>query len=132
MGSKVLPTMSIFGMTKDSNIITEKLFLYFITSEYSQSVTFYGEISSLKYLLNQYASEPELLKNEIYETLLILYKKYFDNVEIEVDIKQDKNKKNSIEIKITTEDENGVVSTINETLTTSGTTITNLLELIYK
>jgi len=132
MGSKVLPTMSIFGMTKDSNIITEKLFLYFITSEYSQSVTFYGEISSLKYLLNQYATEPELLKNEIYETLLILYKKYFDNVEIEVDIKQDKNKKNSIEIKITTEDENGVVSTINETLTTSGTTITNLLELIYK
>jgi len=133
MKNIVLPTMSVFGMSTDPGVITEKLFLYFVTSEYSQSVTFYGNISSLKYLLNQYATEPDVLKTEIYETLLILYKKYFYDVTVEVDVEEDKLTKNKkLTIHITTVTKDGVVSTVNETLNTSGSTITNLLDLVYR
>jgi len=133
MKNIVLPTMSVFGMSTDPGVITEKLFLYFVTSEYSQSVTFYGNISSLKYLLNQYATEPDVLKTEIYETLLILYKKYFYDVTVEVDVEEDKVTKNKkLTIHITTVTKDGVVSTVNETLNTSGSTITNLLDLVYR
>ena len=129
----ILPTMSIFGFTTDPNVITEKLFLYFVTSEYSQSVTFYGKISSLKYLLNQYATDPDKLKSEIYDTLVNLYKKYFPKVSIEVDVKENKKtKKNELIISITTETEDGVISTVNETLVTSGSKITNILDLVYR
>lgn len=130
---KVLPTMSVFGITNDPGVITEKLFMYFITSEYSQSVTFYGEISSLKYLLNQYATEPATLKNKIYESLMILYKKYFPVVEIDVDVIEDPVTKNKeLNIKITTETEDGVISTVDEELQVSNNNITNLLDLIYR
>ena len=129
----ILPTMSIFGFTTDPNVITEKLFLYFVTSEYSQSVTFYGKISSLKYLLNQYATDPDKLKSEIYDTLVNLYKKYFPKVSVEVDVKENKKtKKNELIISITTETEDGVISTVNETLVTSGSKITNILDLVYR
>ena len=130
---KVLPTMSIFGITDDPGVITEKLFMYFITSEYSQSVTFYGEISSLKYILNQYATEPLELKNKIYEALVALYNKYFPTVDVNVNIVEDpvtKNKKLSINVTTVTED--GVTSTIDEELKVSGSTITNILDLIYR
>jgi len=130
---KVLPTMSIFGITNDPGVITEKLFMYFITSEYSQSITFYGEISSLKYILNQYGTEPLELKNKIYEALVTLYKKYFPTVDVNVDIVEDpvtKNKKLSINVTTVTED--GVTSTIDEELKVSGSTITNILDLIYR
>ena len=129
----VLPTMSIFGFTTDPNVITEKLFLYFVTSEYSQSVTFYGKISSLKYLLNQYATNPSKLKSDIYDTLFTMYKKYFPKVSIEVDVKENKKtKKNELIISITTETEDGIISTVNETLITSGSKITNILDLVYR
>ena len=130
---KVLPTMSIFGITNDPGVITEKLFMYFITSEYSQSITFYGEISSLKYILNQYATEPLELKNKIYEALVALYSKYFPTVDVNVDIVEDpvtKNKKLSINVTTVTED--GVTSTVDEELKVSGSTITNILDLLYR
>jgi len=137
MGKKVvLPTTSIFGITDDPSIITEKLFLYFITSEYSQSVTFYGKITSLKYYLNSYATDTGKLRSSIYDSLITLYKKYFDNVTVEVDIHSKDNNKNTsdlvINIKVTTETEDGVVSTVDENVAVDGVRITNLLDMIYR
>lgn len=137
MGKKVvLPTTSIFGITDDPSIITEKLFLYFITSEYSQSVTFYGKITSLKYYLNSYATDTGKLRSSIYDNLITLYKKYFDNVTVEVDIHSKDNNKNTsdlvINIKVTTETEDGVVSTVDENVAVDGVRITNLLDMIYR
>ena len=137
MGKKVvLPTTSIFGITDDPSIITEKLFLYFITSEYSQSVTFYGKITSLKYYLNSYATDTGKLRSSIYDSLITLYKKYFDNVTVEVDIHFKDNSLNTsdlvINIKVTTETEDGVVSTVDENVAVDGVKITNLLDMIYR
>ena len=137
MGKKVaLPTMSIFGIVTNPDIIAEKLFLYFLTSEYSQSVSFYGKISSLKYLLNKYATNPKELESEVRDTLIELYKHYFKNVNVDVEvIRKDPHKVSStlsLVMHIVCESENGVISTVEEELTTSGTTISNLLELIYR
>ena len=137
MSNKIaLPTMSIFGIATDPDIIAEKLFLYFLTSEYSQSVSFYGKISSLKYLLNTYGNNPKELESEVRDTLIELYKHYFRKVNVDVQIvKKDPHKATSsltLVMHIVCESDNGVISTVEEELTTSGTSISNLLELIYK
>jgi hypothetical protein len=133
MNKKVVPTMSIFGFTSDPQVMTEKLFLYFITSEYSQTVTFYGEISSLKYILYQHATEPDELEDLIREQLVILYKKYFPEVDVVVIVKKGKKEGNYIiDISIHTKTSDGIESTVSKTLKTEGSKITNLLDLIYK
>ena len=136
MGNNVvLPTMSIFGISDDPDIIAEKLFLYFLTSEYSQSVSFYGKISSLKYLLTMYSTRPKELESAVRDALIELYNKYFKSVDVEVSTKNDENKKTAalvLIINITCVSENGAVSTVEEELTTSGTNINNLLDLIYR
>ena len=138
MSDKVaLPTMSIFGVATDPDIIAEKLFLYFLTSEYSQTVSFYGKISSLKFLLTQFTTRPKELESEVRDSLIELYKKYFKSVDVEVEVISDgTNSKTSNTLKliidITCESYNGVVSTVNEELTTSGTSVSNLLDLIYR
>lgn len=136
MSNKIaLPTMSIFGVATDPDIIAEKLFLYFLTSEYSQTVSFYGKISSLKYLLTQYATRPKELESEVRDSLIELYKKYFKTIDVDVEIVNENNNNDVVKkilIDITYESYDGVVSTINEELTTSGTSVTNLLNLIYR
>jgi len=131
MKKEILPTMSIFGFSTDPGIITEKLFMYFITSEHSQSVTFYNKISSLKYLLTKYATDPDELKNEIEDTLIVLYKKYFYKVSVNVEVEV-ANATGYINIDIETITSKGDVNRVTETLKTTGTTITNILDLIYR
>jgi len=80
----VLPTLSLSGFVKDNNTIMRKQFEYFKASEYSQSTTFYGNISSLPYLIEQHNDDDIRLKSEIANTLTILYKRYFDKVSVEV------------------------------------------------
>lgn len=81
-----IPSLSIDGFIKNKNSQINKLFLYFLSSQYSQSNIFYGEIASLKYILAKY-NDPEELRNQIHNTLTKLYEKHFDFVQFDVSVK---------------------------------------------
>lgn len=80
-----IPSLSIDGFITNKNSQISKLFLYFLSSQYSQSNLFYGEIASLKYILAKY-NDPEELRNQIHDTLTNLYKKHFDSVEFDISV----------------------------------------------
>ena len=85
MANEAIPSLSTVGWTKDYNEIMKKLYVYFVISEYSQSNSYYGEIASLKYILQSH-SEVEDIKLAIQKVLLNMYDRYFDSVDITVDI----------------------------------------------
>lgn len=81
-----VPSLSIDGFITNKNSQISKLFLYFLSSQYSQSNLFYGEIASLNYILAKY-NNPEDLKSQIRDTLTNLYKNHFDSVEFDINVK---------------------------------------------
>lgn len=80
-----IPSLQVDGFVVNKNAILVKLFEYFLTSDYSQSTTFRGDIASLKYLIATYESTFEL-KNDIISTLTRLYGAYFKTPLINVEI----------------------------------------------
>jgi len=80
-----IPHLSVEGWIKNSEQKLLKLFEYFLTSEYSQSNIYYGNIASLKYIL-QNATEVNEIKNDISKSLYSMYGRYFSNVDVTVDI----------------------------------------------
>lgn len=80
-----VPTLTIDGFVNNKHIQINKLFLYFLSSKYSQSNTFYGNIKSLDYILAT-VNDPIEIKEKIESNLTSIYKSYFDNVEIVVNV----------------------------------------------
>ena len=125
MANKAIPSLSTVGWTKDYNEIMKKLYVYFITSEYSQSNSYYGEIASLKYILQSH-SEAEDIKLAIQRVLLNMYDRYFDNVDVVVDIIQT-DSTTSYTINIIAIASDGLTYKLNKTIQTDANrTIINL------
>ena len=76
-----------------------KLFEYFLASDYSQSNNFIGTIKSLKYLLSA-NMKPNDLANKVKEALYLLYSNYFDNVSVTCDVISEDRAKYRIYIEI--------------------------------
>jgi len=125
-----LPTMSIFGLTNDPSVVTEKIFLYFVTSEYSQSTTFYGNIYSLRYLVFKYQDDLDTLKIEIQKALTEFYLKYFTNAEVNVNITKEKTL--NVLFEVTTETEDGEINYLSETISLDGDSIQNFGLLLIR
>ena len=125
MANEAIPSLSTVGWTKDYNEIMKKLYVYFVISEYSQSNSYYGEIASLKYILQSH-SEVEDIKLAIQRTLLNMYNRYYDSVDVLVDINQtDTNTSYAINIIAIASD--GVTYKLNKTIQTDANrTIINL------
>ena len=102
----LLPTMTIFGLTKDPVVLIEKIFLYFVTSDYSQSVTFYGKIKSFKWIYHKYKDDDDELKTRIKETLSEYYLLYFKDVDVSVGISDGENGTREIGVDVTAVYEN--------------------------
>ncbi len=98
--------MTIFGLTKDPVILMEKIFLYFVTSDYSQSVTFYGKIKSFKWIYQNYKNDDSELVSRIKEALTDYYLLYFKEVNVSVNIKENDNKPRTIGIEVAATYEN--------------------------
>lgn len=81
----MIPTLTTDGYVTNKNIIMRKLWEYFVTSEYSQSNTFYAKVSSLKWLIASHKVSSELSRS-VEDSLVALYKRYFDNVECDATI----------------------------------------------
>jgi hypothetical protein len=80
-----LPTLSTDNWLQEPLTVMNKLYEYFMLSGYNQSNTYKGEVSSLRYLLHKYDTIDEL-ENKIILALDILYSRYFDNVDVEVNL----------------------------------------------
>jgi hypothetical protein len=100
-----LPTLTDDGILEDDRLKSVKLFEYFLVSEYSQSTIFFGDISSLKYLIAEYSDDYSTLTNEIQNTLTKLYNRYFDHSDVTCVLKNQDDQTNAfdlfIEIEIT-------------------------------
>jgi len=129
MANKSIPSLSTVGWTKDYNEIVQKLYMYFIVSEYSQSNSYYGEIASLKYILQSH-SEIEDIKLAIQKALLNMYDRYFDSADVVVDIIETDNSV-SYATNIIAIASDGETYKLNKTIQTdANNTITNLDENI--
>ena len=78
--NSLLMTLSTQGVIQDLEHQADKIFSYFITSEYSQSVLYAGNVSSLPWLVRTYRHDPIMLQQAVKETLDRLFKRYFDDV----------------------------------------------------
>jgi hypothetical protein len=74
---KHVPTLSSLGWVSTVEQKGDFALSYFITSEYSQSVLYQGNIESLQYLVKMYASDPLKLEEEISNSLEGLMTRYF-------------------------------------------------------
>ena len=82
---KHVPTLSSIGWIDTIEQKGDYALSYFITSEYSQSVLYQGQIASLQYLVKEHASNPIMLEEEVRYTLERLMRRYFDDsVEVTV------------------------------------------------
>lgn len=78
-----IPSLTLDGFITNKNAQMKKLFEYFLASEYSQSNTFQGKISSLQFIL---ANDKDAIATVdlIRTTLISLYKSCFDTVDVVV------------------------------------------------
>lgn len=85
-----LPTLTLDGFVTNKRLIFYKVWEYFLSSEYSQSTTFRGMISSLKYILATVDPNDSVeISKKIEDTLNTMYRKYFDNSTVDVLIDED-------------------------------------------
>lgn len=99
MARGIIPSLSTDGFIDQGNMIMNKLFEYFLASDYSQSNNFIGTIKSLKYLLSA-NMKPNDLANKVKEALYLLYSNYFDNVSVTCDVISEDRAKYRIYIEI--------------------------------
>jgi hypothetical protein len=126
---ETIPTLSRDGFITNKNIVIKKLFEYFLTSEYSQSNTFYRNISSMKYILST-NKDPYKLKETMENTLLTLYKRYFTVVDVIIDVSEnDDSSTIDLTININCKYDN-VSYILNRDITTDGSSITNYDKLL--
>jgi hypothetical protein len=115
----ILPTLTLSGWLKDKQLMMTKLFDYFLTSDYNQTTVYFGHISSLKYLIKVYGDDEITLKNRIDETLTVMYSRYYDHVDVDVDVSSKKTSPNLLDIKIdiTATDSDGKKYTLGKSMT---------------
>jgi len=87
---KKVPTLTLDGYLDNTDFMMTKLFEYFVLSEYSQTKLFYGEISSLPYLVRDAGPDFNKLEDSVKDTLFKLYNRYWGNVDVDVGIKEEK------------------------------------------
>jgi len=85
-----IPTLAVEGFTTNKTVIMTKLYEYFMSSDYSQSNTFFGDIASLKYILAE-AADSAALDSMVTEALYKMYDRYFDTVVVDTIVTDDSN-----------------------------------------
>lgn len=80
MSTTVIPTMGINGFISDIDELLNKIYFYYLTSDYTQSVTFFGKIKSLSYALKRADYKPEKSTEIVQEDLLHILHRYFPNL----------------------------------------------------
>lgn len=83
--SQVIPTLSTAGFVSDVPTMIDRMFSYYLTSDYSQSNIFHGSILSLQKQIQAYQHNPLELTNNIRDELEGYFGSIADSVSIQVD-----------------------------------------------
>lgn len=126
--NSVLPSLSDEGFITNKEVIIAKLFKYFLASNYSQSNTFYGDISSLNYIIATNTPNDKM-RADLETTLIKLYGRYFDSVDFNVNIETDNTDVAKIYIDGTLQDGTKTYN-LSKTVAIQGSTITNFENLL--
>ena len=126
--NSVLPSLSDEGFITNKEVIRAKLFKYFLASNYSQSNTFYGDISSLNYIIATNTPNDKM-RADLETTLIKLYGRYFDSVDFNVNIETDNTDVAKIYIDGTLQDGTKTYN-LSKTVAIQGSTITNFENLL--
>lgn len=81
-----IPTLSKLGVITDPNRAMLYLFKSFLTIDKAVSNLWQGEVISLMYLIKKFAKNPEGLRDAVEDDLTRVYNRFFDKVQISVEI----------------------------------------------
>jgi len=87
----ILPTLTLNGFVEDENLKMTKIFEYFLTTQFSQSFIYTNYMESYDKVIQNSPTDMDKIKLNIMEALTKLYSRYYDDVEVEVDIKKEGN-----------------------------------------
>jgi len=118
-----LPTLSVDGFTTDPAVIVVKLYEYFMASDYSQSLTFLGEIASMKYIAAT-AKDIDEMDRLVKDTLYKMYNRYFPVVVIDT-IPKETDTLMEVSVNIIATDPTGTVHRFKDLLTKTNNNITS-------
>lgn len=82
----VVPTFTTSGFVSDINIMLVKIYEYFITSQKSQSSSFYTDIISLPYILQVNGNDFDNITSECISSLKKVCSEYWSNVTVDASI----------------------------------------------
>lgn len=99
-----VPSLTTDGFVKNKRMIFYKVWEYFLASEYSQSNSYSGDIASLKWIIGTNSSNIVIV-DKTEEHLKKLFKKYFDDVEVDCFIVNEKEAFRTMSIAITCKDD---------------------------
>lgn len=123
----LVPSLSDSGWISDNRDKVSALLSYFYASQYSQSQFFYGNVSSMSYLLYKYGTNPSDMAAEVESTLLAFLSRYLNNVIVEVTPNISDNLQASINIYLQFLDDNGNPVTFSNLLLIEGSKIVKIV-----
>lgn len=83
---KRIPTLSSSGWVGEVGEKADKAMAYFFVSDYSQSVAFAGNITSLSYIVQQYGNDPLTLQSEMQRRVQTYMARIFNEATVEVSV----------------------------------------------
>lgn len=87
MGNPV-PSLDSNGYITGVGPKADRAFAYYLVSEHSQTLAHQGHIKSFPYTLATYAKDPVELRIRVKNEVAELFKQYFDEADIEVQIRE--------------------------------------------
>jgi len=136
-----IPTLTPNRFIYDPNVILEKIYLYYVTTDTSQTLSFYGDVKSIRDAFNRGNHNADKVQEYIEEDLYHIVSNYFPETEINVDINKKaelvgKNKiLYEIGIDITVKDQYGKLYSLSKTLESinfKSVMFNNNLDFIFK
>ena len=83
---KKIPTLSSSAWVGEVSEKADKAIAYFFVSDYSQSVAFSGNITSLSYIVQQYGNDALTLQSEMQRRVQTYMARLFDEATVEVSV----------------------------------------------
>ena len=96
---KPLVSLSSQGWITSLEHQADRMFAYFVTSEYSQSVLYYGSVRSLPWLVQKYGNDRTDFRREVKNALDNLFS-FYDNVLTEVTLVEGDDDSNQFSVNV--------------------------------
>jgi len=120
---KVVPVLGLDGFESDGQAIMLKLYEYFRSSDHSQSNTFMGGVSSMKFVVAE-SDAADTLRRLLTEELTTMYTPYFTGLVLDILVK-DLDNGMSAAIDISGIDQFGKTCTMSSSVQTQNNNIIN-------